>query len=367
MATANSRIVKVVISNPDLENDAVFCDTLIDFAKKQPLPLLLIPCGDNYAQLLVKHQTLLRPYYHFACMSSEVFEKIHLKENFYALCDRYGFSYPKTTTCHFSSFSSFTPPFGFPIIIKPSNSVAYWNCKFPHKKKVFVAKDKEEMQNILQAIYSSSYKDHLIIQEYIPGDDSYMRVLNCYSGLDQKVKLAALGHPLLEEHTPEGIGSYASIINTVDLPFTQKMIGFLNDLGYIGFSNFDMKIDPRDHSYKFFEMNPRQGRSSYFVTAAGYNLAEWITKDVMAQETLPLTIAENKALYTLIPNRLLMKYLQNAQLKEEAKALIKEKKVCHALKYKKDSNIKRRMAYAVNQYRYYQKYKKYFGKKGYEE
>ena len=66
------------------------------------------------------------------------------------------------------------------MIIKPSNSVAYWNCRFPHKKKVFVAENKEEFDAILEAIYSSSYKDHLILQEYIPGDDSNMRVMNCY-------------------------------------------------------------------------------------------------------------------------------------------------------------------------------------------
>ena len=44
-------------------------------------------------------------------------------------------------------------PFPFPCIIKASNSVAYWNCKFPHKKKVFVAYNKEEFDAITAAIY----------------------------------------------------------------------------------------------------------------------------------------------------------------------------------------------------------------------
>ena len=141
--------------------------------------------------------------------------------------------------------------------------MAYWNCKFPRKKKVFIAESRQEFDAILNAIYGSSYKDHLILQEYIPGDDSNMRVMNCYSGKDKKVKLIALGNALLEEHSPEGIGSYAAIINSVDEELSERMKNFLEGIGYVGFSNFDMKYDPRDGQYKLFEMNLRQGRSSF--------------------------------------------------------------------------------------------------------
>ena len=113
------------------------------------------------------------------------------------VCEEHGFAFPKTTTCSYETYKGVKLPFDFPVIIKPSNSVAYWNCHFQYKKKVFVANNREEFDAILDAIYGSSYKDHLILQEYIPGDDSNMRVMNCYCGRDKKVKLIALGHALL--------------------------------------------------------------------------------------------------------------------------------------------------------------------------
>lgn len=365
-ATSNSRIVSVEVVEPNLEDDEVFCKTLIDFAGRYPKEqtLLLVPCGDNYIKLLVRNQDKLRPYYRFECISEELLMRLSIKESFYEVCTEHGFAFPKTTACSYENYKTVELPFDFPVIIKPSNSVAYWNCKFPHKKKVFVAQNKEEFTAILNAIYGSSYKDHLILQEYIPGDDSQMRVMNCYCGSDKKVKLIALGQALLEEHSPEGIGSYAAIINTRDDALAQQMKDFLEGIGYVGFANFDMKLDPRDGTYKLFEMNLRQGRSSFFVTASGYNLAKWLADDVIYRKEQPLTIADNKVLWSIIPKGVIYRYVADESLKAQAKALIKEGKYCQSLYYKPDMSMKRRIGWLKNQFHYYQKYKRYFGNKG---
>ena len=46
--------------------------------------------------------------------------------------------------------------------------------------------DAEEMEHIIRCIYRSSYQDTLIVQEFIPGDDSYIRVLDVYVGRIEK-------------------------------------------------------------------------------------------------------------------------------------------------------------------------------------
>lgn len=363
-ATANSRLVKMAVVEPNLEDDAVFVRTLTDFAKAHTgKTLVLVSCGDNYTGLMARARAALEPYYKFACPTPELVAELDTKEFFYQACERHGLSYPRTFGCTNENYKTVELPFPFPCIIKASNSVAYWNCKFPHKKKVFVAYSKEEFDAITAAIYSSSYQDNLVLQEYIPGDDNCMRVLNCYSGLDHKVKLMALGRPLLEEQTPEGIGNYAAIMNVRDDELMEKMKAFLEDVGWEGFSNFDMKYDARDGKYKLFEMNPRQGRSSFFVTASGYNLAKWLVEDVVEHKEQGLTIADAHHLWMIAPAGIIKKYLKDEALLAEAKELMRQGKVSHQLFCKEDAGLKRRIWYIKNQLNNYRKYKRYFGNK----
>lgn len=363
-ATANSKIL-TLREIPDLNTQEVFLSTLLKIAEEfKGRKLLLLACGDDYAKLIIYNKPQLTPYFSVPYIDEKLMERLVLKENFYEICEEYNFAYPKTILCTYENKDSLVMDFAYPIIIKASNSVAYWNCSFPGKKKVFVAHDEKEKDAIIDAIYKSTYKDNLTIQEFIPGDDSYMRVLNAYVGKDGKVKLMSLGNPILEEHSPEGIGSYAAIINTFDEALLDKVRHFLEDVGYTGFANFDMKLDTRDGEYKLFEINLRNGRSSYYVSASGHNLMKYVTEDHVYDKSINLTYAKDKHLWLIIPKGVLFKYTQNEELKRAAKQLISEGKWTNSLFYDKDFNFTRWIKLKLNSWNYYRKYKKYFNKKG---
>ncbi|MEG0692455.1 MAG: ATP-grasp domain-containing protein [Oscillospiraceae bacterium] len=366
-ATVDSKIIDFTLE-PDLENPEKFLNKLIEVKNQhKDKKLVLVPCGDGYVKLVVKFQNELKEHYYFNCLSEDLLQKLSMKESFYEICDEYGFDYPKTEVVSFEDYKTKQISIQFPVIIKASNSVEYWKCSFKGKMKVFVAQDKAEYDRIVMAIYSSSYKDHLTIQEFIPGDDTYMRVLNCYVGKDKKVKLMALGHALLEEHTPQGIGSYVAIINTYDEALLNQFKTFLEKIGYQGFANFDMKLDMRDGKYKLFETNIRQGRSSFYVTASGYNLAKWLVDDVIYNKQIPLTIAKKEHLWIQVPKGIVYKYVADESLRTKVKQLIKEGKCTNSLFYDKDLKIKRYAKLQVNMLNHYKKYKKYYGKKGLDE
>ena len=108
----------------------------------------------------------------------------------------------------------------------------------------------------------------------------------------------------------------------------------------------------------------RQGRSSFFVTASGYNLAKWITEDVIFHYEQPLTIASKEHLWLQVPKGIVYKYVPDEKLKEKVRKLIKTGKCTNSLFYKKDMSPKRFVRITLNQLNHFRKYKKYYGKKG---
>src|SRR5699024_12309535 len=92
-----------------------------------------------------------------------------------------------------------------------------------------------------------------------------MWTLNAYVDKNHQVKMMCLGHPLLEDPTPQSIGNYMAILPEYNEKLYEEVQQFLEKLNYTGMANFDIKYDPRDGEFKFFEINLRQGRSSFYV------------------------------------------------------------------------------------------------------
>ncbi|MCG4778584.1 ATP-grasp domain-containing protein, partial [Eggerthella lenta] len=95
------------------------------------------------------------------------------------------------------------------------------------------------------------------------------------------VRMICLGHPLLEDPSPVAVGNYMVIIPEKNMEIYQTIQKFLEEINYVGFADFDMKYDRRDGKFKIFEINLRQGRSSYYCTLNGYNLAKYVVDDAI--------------------------------------------------------------------------------------
>lgn len=364
----HSKLLEIDVTEPGLEDDEVFVGALLDYAKTQKgahNPLLLVPCGDNYTSLLVRNQDALREAYRFNVMSPRQYDLISTKEGFYRTCERFGLAFPETCEVTSEDWRGFAPPFAFPVMVKPSNSVMYWNCSYPGKKKAFVARSQRELDLILEGVYSSSYCDGMIVQDFVPGDDSRMRVVNCYSSTEGRTTMAVLGDVLLEEHTPEGIGSYGAIMTGYNADILERIRGFLDAIGYRGFSNFDMKLDVRDGTCKLFEINPRQGRSSYFATASGMNLARYLVRDVISGRNLPFETAspEDEVLWTMVPRGVIDAYVKDPAVRSRAKDLMSRGRVVASYWSRDDRSLMRWLSYKVNQRNYRRQYEACFGRR----
>ncbi|MBP3685833.1 MAG: ATP-grasp domain-containing protein, partial [Clostridia bacterium] len=338
----------------------VFVDTLIRFAENSGDKCrILVPCSDYYARLTARHRERLSPHYLFALPDEETLVSLSQKENFYEMCRTHSLSYPETYE-FFPKTEEAKVPFDFPVVLKPADSASYWNCSFEGKKKVFFLSDEAEFSDVVRRLKASDYDEAVLVQPFIGGDDSAMRVVNAYVGKNGDIRLFCVGQVLLEEHTPEGIGSYAAILPTEESALYELLAPVIQTLGYRGFLNIDVKVDPKDGTYRFFELNPRQGRSSFFVTGAGANLAKVLTEDLLGLPPTTPLFAKDEVLWTNIPKGVIRRYVKNRALKQKALAAWRDGRIVHQLYYKKDLSFARRKYFLLNQLNQYRKYRRHF-------
>ena len=360
-ATKNSKILEFR-AVPDLFDDQSMLRELTkvyEQYKDTGLVLILLGSNDTYARMIIENNERLSEMFAVPYIKSDIMDILVKKEAFYETCVKHGIDFPKTHVFK-KGDEDFSIDFDYPIILKPSSSMHYWKNPFEGMCKVYKAYDKEQALAILSEMYRGGYPENVILQEFIPGNDNEMRVLTCYSDRNAKVTMMCLGHVLLEEHTPTAIGNHAAIITEYDAELFEKFRNFLETIGYVGFSNFDLKFDVRDGKYKAFEVNLRQGRSNYYVTGSGHNIARYVVEDRILENDLPCEEVTGESYWHVIPNRIVYRYVKNPELVGRVKRLVKQKKVSNSMVYSKDMSLMRRVFYVYYYFNHFKKFKKYY-------
>ena len=326
---------------------------------------LIIPCGDDYSVLLSEHKSELDERYVAICSGPGVLTELENKARFYALCEREGVPYPKTVRVDGPQVPEL--PFPYPVAVKPTNAALYREHPFEGQKKAFIINDEPMLAETLRRIYASGYDEGLVIQDFIPGGDENMRVLNGYVRSDGTVALLSLGHPILEDCAPMRIGNYAAIVSYGDEQVYETVERLLEHVNYFGYFNIDMKYDERDGSFKLLDFNPRQGRSSFFTTLSGHNLAQQAVEDVIEGKRGDAVHATEEFLWVGVPKSIVRKYAADGPAKDWAMRLMREGRVGTTLFGAHDNHPRRLWNMSKLWIHYIVDFKKYFGHRDLEE
>lgn len=358
-------------ANPDIDTLEVFLNVINAFAHAHSdKKILLIGCGDNYVALIAQandaHQlepNIVAPYAPYALL-----EQAQRKEFFYELCEKHNIPYPHTYVFTYATYQNGTGKaaldnldFGFPMILKPSDGIMYWDHPFETQKKAYTIADRAELDQVINDVYASGYTDDLILQDMVPGNDEYMRVLTSYSDHTGKVRMMCLGHVLLEEHEPHAVGNHAAIITEPNEALYNQARILLEELGYTGFSNFDVKYDERDGTFKFFDFNTRQGRSNYYVTGSGFNVTKYVVEDYIYQRPFEgCELAQDEFLWCVVPHEIIYKYVKDPDLRERAHKLIREGHWVNPIFMRQDKNKNRWLRMAHTHLQHFKNFKRYY-------
>lgn len=281
-------------------------------------------------------------------------DRLIVKENFYRLCGELGIDHPRTLAVHPGEDIPASLPFPYPVVVKASDSSQYFAHPFPGQRKVYFPENRTELVEAIGAMRAAGYEGSVVVQEHIPGNDDCMHVLTCYSDSAGRVSAACLGHVLLEEHTPTGIGNHAFIVTERNDKLVDVGVSLLERVGFRGLSNIDIRFDARTGRYLFLELNARQGRSNYYTAVAGVSLVRHLVEDLVNHSPLPYEQGEAGRVWTVVPKGVARRYAPAFELRKTRGHWV------NPLFFARDRGLGRMLRLAAGQLNHYRKFRRYY-------
>ena len=302
--------------------------------------LLVLGCDDVHARLLSSGKKRLEAIgYTVPYIDFDLLDSITQKRRFYEICDELGVPYPKTWYFDCANGPETLPEdeFTFPLIAKPSNSAQFQDATIQNKRKIYEIDSADELQQVWRSIRTSDYNNLLVIQDFVPGEDDAIRTLTTFSDAEGNLRVVSGGVVALQDHDPTALGNPLAIIGEKEQVIVDNATKILKHIGYRGFANFDIKFDSRDGSFRFFEVNTRCGRNTYYMSLGGVNFVTLIVREFILGEPIEQTEAYNPFLYCCVPDLVLKKSIDNKERLNQALALHKATTDPYPLHYSPDS------------------------------
>lgn len=331
---------------PDLWEEKTLLSVLLTFAKEHPR-CLLFGCTDAYVHLISKNRALLEQHYLIPYGEEQFYRLASDKLSFGGALERLGIPTPRTRELtKITDLSNVH----FPQVVKAANSREYYAHPFHGMKKAYLVKTVQEAEDLYKRIRASGYASAILLQDYIPGDDTAMYVANGYVDEAGNLRQLAIGHVLLQEHTPNGIGNPCAIL-TERMPILENLVvKLVQNLPIRGLFNLDIRYDHRNKVYNVLECNPRQGRSAYSTVAAGLSpIAAVVDTLVYEKPYTALQTPHYKGYWHSVPDTIIKKHICPA-LWQEVLACKNAGHHCETLRYAFDlkNNHKRKRYLALH-------------------
>ena len=347
----------------DLTSTTVFLKTLKNFYEdNNDKKILLIGSNNDFVRLIIENSEELKKYYIFHEYDIETLNTLLIEEKFYnnfkEIDTRDTYVYDINTDLNLFKINDI----GYPLIIRLDNETIYRELGVKSNKKVYVINDIYELLDTISKIRNSNYQKHLIIQGKLDNDDSSLFDCVSYVNRKGKVVLMSFAQIGLQEYDENGVGSATVLVNGFnEFEGTEKVINSLKrkleNTNYRGIIHFKFLYNKSNKKYEVIEVNPRQARSSYYLTFAGYNLVKYLVEDLIYEKDFDYTFVDKEICLTLVSKKIINKYVKSTKLRKEIDKLYKKKKYVNPIKNRNDRPLKRLIWLKTNDLNYSKLYK----------
>lgn len=346
--TRDSAIVDVRVY-PDFKAPDFIVDTILALRHEfEGRKILLIPAIELYTNVVMDNRACFGEQFLIPLPEKAAFDRLMSKTDFYETCEEIGIPHPSTVilTPEQAKDEWSAPNHGYPMIVKAADTDLYQRVHFAGKKKIYKVSGEDELREIVDLIFASDYQADLVLQEYLSGDETVMRIANSYSDRKGKMNFMALGQVVLTELNPALVGNNNAIVAIEDEKLAGMLTRLLEHVGYRGLANFDVMYDVEAREYKVLEANLRAGATHYYVAAAGASIMKHLVQDLVYQDSIEPVVTGNGGLWVNIPYPLVRRFSP-----EPLRPLLREARnhsTVHTLDYAADSEPKRVLLRRIN-------------------
>lgn len=269
------------------DNKEAFVQFLIDYAKKQEKKPVLIPCHDNYVEVIDEYCEELKPYYLFAQTQKGLATVVMDKEKLHALAKKHGVNVPETVRVTEEDYTmKVEERIGFPCIVKPTDSPRFVST---FRKKLFIVNNVTELVEAVEKAHEKNLE--VIIQRIIPGFDDHMYTFDAYLNQDSKV----VHWTTCQKHRQYPINFGASVYTEQRYVPELYEIGakFLEEIGYKGFGEIEFKKDAQTGEYYLIEINARITNFNNLLYKIGLNFPYITYRELTGNPIEPYAITHD--------------------------------------------------------------------------
>jgi D-aspartate ligase len=260
---------------------APVADTLsfLDDLGKSVGRAVLIPTSDAAAVLVAEHADELAPRFLFPRPSPRLVRALTDKREVFRLAQLHGVptpavSFPQSR----DDVLAFLSRASFPVMLKAINPTRL-ERRTGHR--LLVANTPEALLR-RYAEWEEADAPNLMLQEYVPGDDTTVWMFNGVFN-EWSECVAAFTGQKLRQHPAHG-GATSLGVCAVNPEVARLTIDFMWALRYQGVLDIGFRYDARDGLYKLLDPNPRLGATfRLFVDEQGMDVARFLYLDLTGQ------------------------------------------------------------------------------------
>lgn len=270
------------------EDPEGFIKFLIDYADKQDVKPVLIPCHDNYVEIVDKYLDELRKHYLIPQTESGIHSVLMNKDTLYKVASEKGVLVPETITLDEENFfEKIDEIVKYPCIVKPVDSPAFTAA---FRKKIFLVNNRTELEKALEKAKDANLE--VFVQRIIPGFDDHMYTFDAYLNKDSKVTHWTTCQKFRQY--PINFGASVYTIQKYVPELYEIGAKFLEDMKYKGFAEIEFKKDAETGKFYLIEINVRITNFNSLLYKIGLNIPYITYRELIGEPLEPFAIDTDK-------------------------------------------------------------------------